>query len=98
MFELLKENLYIILIAYLLIMSIITYCFYVSDKKRAIRQDRRIPEKTLLILSLVGGAIGGYLAMLTVRHKTKHWYFTAVNLLGIAIHIAALVLMIVYFS
>ena len=92
------ENPYIIIIAYLAVMSIVTYCFYVSDKNKAIKQARRIPEKTLLLLSFLGGAIGGYAAMLIVRHKTKteHWYFTAVNLLGIILHIAAIVLVAIF--
>ena len=32
-------------------------------------------EKTLLGMSFLGGAIGGYLAMHLTSHKTKHWYF-----------------------
>ena len=42
------------------------------------------PRRTLLGISFFGGAIGAYVAMLHFRHKTRHWYFHAVNLLGIA--------------
>ena len=45
------------------------------DKYRAIRQRWRIPEATLFILALVGGACGGTVGMYSFRHKTKHWYF-----------------------
>ena len=65
------------------VMSIITYCLYASDKKKAKRGEWRVPEKTLLLFSFFGGAVGGLLAMYTVRHKTKHWYFPVINLLGI---------------
>ena len=36
---------------------------------------RRIPEKTLLIISLVGGAAGVFLGMKIFRHKTRHAVF-----------------------
>lgn len=45
------------------------------DKYRAIRRRWRIPEATLFILALVGGACGGTVWMYSFRHKTKHWYF-----------------------
>ena len=52
-------------------------------KSRAKRNVWRIPEKVLLGLSFFGGAAGGYAAMFLCRHKTKKWYFHAVNLLGL---------------
>ena len=45
------------------------------DKRRAIRHEWRIPEKTLFGLALLGGAAGTTLGMYAFRHKTKHWYF-----------------------
>ena len=83
--------------AYLFLMSLITFILYHSDKKKAEKGKMRIPEKVLLLFSLFGGAFGGYPAMLIFRHKTKgeHWYFTAVNLLGIVIHTALIIL--IYF-
>jgi uncharacterized membrane protein YsdA (DUF1294 family) len=69
-------------VAFIIVMSIITYCLYASDKKRARNKQWRISEKTLLLCSFFGGALGGMLAMKVVSHKTKHWYFTVVNLVG----------------
>lgn len=82
--------------AYLILLSIITFIAYGADKKKAKDGKYRTKEKTLLLLSFFGGAFGGYPAMLIFRHKTKgeHWYFTAVNLLGLAIHIALILLLI----
>ena len=79
--------------AYLLLLSLITFIAYHSDKKKAEKGKYRTREKILLLLSFFGGAFGGYPAMLIFRHKTKaeHWYFTFVNILGILIHAAALV-------
>ena len=80
--------------AYLLLLSLITFIAYHYDKEKAIKGSYRTKEKTLLLLSFFGGAFGGYPAMLIFRHKTKgeHWYFTAVNLLGVALHAALLIL------
>ena len=36
---------------------------------------RRIPERTLFLPALLGGALGGVLGMRTFHHKTRHWYF-----------------------
>lgn len=73
---------------WLLLFSLVTFATYGADKKRARRGARRVPEKTLLLMSLFGGAFGGFAAMQIFRHKTKgeHWYFTAVNLLGMLLH------------
>lgn len=85
--------------SYLVLLSLITFIAYGSDKKKAEKGKYRTKEKTLLLLSLFGGAFGGYPAMLIFRHKTKgeHWYFTAVNLIGIILHIALIVLLIFVF-
>ena len=74
----------IIFSVWLAALSVIAFFLYASDKRRAKKQQRRIPERTLLGISCFGGAIGAYVAMLHFRHKTRHWYFHAVNLLGIA--------------
>ena len=86
--------------AYLVLLSIITFIAYGVDKKKAIKGKYRTKEKTLLSLSFFGGAFGGYPAMLIFRHKTKgeHWYFTAVNLLGLAIHTTLMILLIFVFK
>ena len=69
---------------YLAALSFLTFILYAADKEKAKRGVWRIPEKVLLSLSFLGGAVGGYLAMHFVRHKTKKWYFHFVNLLGLA--------------
>ena len=93
----LKEWVLIIYGAYLILLSIITFFLYHSDKNKANKGKWRIPEKVLLLCSLFGGAFGGYPAMLIFRHKTKgeHWYFTFVNILGIIIH--ATLTILIYF-
>ena len=53
-------------------MSVITFFVMGSDKRRAIRGARRVPEARLFLLALLGGGIGGLLGMYTFRHKTRH--------------------------
>jgi uncharacterized membrane protein YsdA (DUF1294 family) len=41
------------------------------DKQAAIDDRRRIPERTLLQLALIGGAAGAVAAQQMLRHKTR---------------------------
>ena len=95
-----KQIVIIAYAAYLVLLSLITFIAYGVDKKKAEKGKWRTKEKTLLLLSFFGGAFGGYPAMLVFRHKTKaeHWYFTVVNLLGLAIHITLMILLIFVFN
>ena len=45
------------------------------DKQKAKRHQWRISEKTLFMVSLLGGSIGTLVGMYFFHHKTKHWYF-----------------------
>ena len=79
----------------LAVMSLLACCLYIADKRKAKKGTWRIPEATLLGFSFFGGGLGGYLAMFAVRHKTKHWYFHAVNLLGIAWQMGLLIYLLI---
>ena len=43
-----------------------------ADKLYAKSGHRRVPEKRLFLLALLGGAPGGLLGMYAFRHKTRH--------------------------
>ena len=73
------------------VLSVITFFMYGVDKFKAQRGKWRISEKTLLVSSFIGGAVGGFLAMQLFRHKTKHWYFNVVNILGLVWQIGLIV-------
>ena len=79
---------------YLIVLSLVAFYAYVTDKKKAQKGKWRISEGTLLLLSFIGGAAGGYLAMHLARHKTKKWYFHLVNIIGILWQAAVLVYLI----
>lgn len=69
------DKLYLLLAAWMAAISVILFFMMGSDKKRAKSSARRIPEARLSFFALIGGAIGGTIAMRVFRHKTKHWYF-----------------------
>lgn len=64
------------MIYYILGINILTFIIYGIDKLKAKKNKWRVPEKTLLLLALVGGSVGAFLAMRAFHHKTKHWQFT----------------------
>lgn len=41
------------------------------DKSKSIKGKWRIPEKSLLVISILGGALGIIAGMLLCRHKTR---------------------------
>lgn len=63
------------LLVFYCVMSIIGYVSMAQDKQKAVKQKRRIPEKTLLTIALLGGCFGSFLGMRLRRHKTKHATF-----------------------
>ena len=77
------KELMMIFLAYLAFMSLVSFILYGSDKRKAKRQKWRVPEKVLLGFGFLGGAFGGLIGMRTFRHKTKHWYFWVINILGV---------------
>lgn len=75
---------YLIIIA---AVSIITFLAYGIDKYKSVKQKWRISEKCLLLLSVFGGALGGLCGMFLFRHKTRHWYFSFINISALILHI-----------
>lgn len=64
-----------ILLYYFIVINLITCAVFAWDKRLARRRARRIPEKTLLLYAVIGGAIGGIAGMYVFRHKTLHKKF-----------------------
>jgi uncharacterized membrane protein YsdA (DUF1294 family) len=60
---------------YLLAVNAAAFILMGVDKRRAKRERWRIPEKTLFLPAVLGGALGGVAGMRLFHHKTKHWYF-----------------------
>lgn len=64
-----------IILCYLTVMNLAGLCLMGLDKSKARRHAFRIPEKTLFLVSILGGSIGTWAGMYLFRHKTRHWYF-----------------------
>ncbi|KIL36875.1 hypothetical protein SD71_05630 [Cohnella kolymensis] len=62
-------------IGYAVVINAIAMFMMAHDKSQARKGGRRVRERTLFILSVIGGAIGTLLGMRIWRHKTKHRSF-----------------------
>jgi uncharacterized membrane protein YsdA (DUF1294 family) len=63
---------------YFVVINSITFFAYGFDKMKSRGDGRRTPEKTLWLLTLLGGSPAALLAMHYFRHKTKKLSFQAV--------------------
>ena len=79
-------SIYDYLPTYILVISIITFIIYALDKLFAKHNMRRVPEKVLLGLSIIGGCYGGLLSMHIFHHKTKKPIFNVINVIGVLIY------------
>ncbi|MCD7771445.1 MAG: DUF1294 domain-containing protein [Oscillospiraceae bacterium] len=80
--------------AYLLLVSFVTFVMYGVDKRRAKRGQWRISEKALLTMGFIGGAAGALLGIHLFRHKTRHWYFWAINIIALILQFGLLVVFV----
>jgi uncharacterized membrane protein YsdA (DUF1294 family)/cold shock CspA family protein len=74
-----------------IVASALAFTAYASDKLAAKRRDRRVPEDTLHLLSLMGGWPGALLAQQFLRHKSVKGEFRAVFWLTVLINVALFV-------
>ena len=61
----------IFLYVYLAAINLIAVIVTVHDKLAAVRGSWRVKERTLMLISALGGAPAMYLTMLIIRHKTR---------------------------
>ena len=64
------------LVIYLIGINLLTFLIFRVDKRKARKGKWRIPEDTLIWLSIVGGSVGALLGMYLFRHKTQKRKFT----------------------
>ena len=68
--------------------SLATFVVYGFDKRRARAGGRRIPERTLQGLAMLGGWPGALLGRRTFHHKTRKRAFTATLYAIVLLHVA----------
>lgn len=95
-----------ILLIYLLLINLATFCTFGLDKWRARHNNKqtkkkkpgvikqRIPEKILLLISALGGTIGALTGMLLFSHKTQKKKFIYLIPLLLGIHLMLFILYI----
>ena len=63
------------LIGYVILINLTGFLLMGIDKHRAKRRKYRIAERTLFLISLIGGSIGTLIGMYVFHHKTRHLSF-----------------------
>lgn len=81
----------LIFLGYIIVINIVSAIVTIVDKVKAKNDKWRVPEKSLLILSAIGGAVGMYITMHLIHHKTRKMKF----MVGIPIIFFAEILIVV---
>ena len=82
------------IIIYFLIINLIGFLVMYIDKQKAKKGKWRIPEKTLFIITGLGGGIGTIAGMYAFRHKTQKIAFV----IGFPLITILEIIAIIYFS
>jgi uncharacterized membrane protein YsdA (DUF1294 family) len=67
-----------------------TFLAFAHDKRCAVRGTWRVPEQQLFLLMMVGGSLGGWLAMLRLHHKNRKTSFRSIAGLIVVLQLVAL--------
>lgn len=80
------------IIIYFLVINLLAFILFGLDKRFAQSGSWRISEKTLLVVSMLGGSVGAMFGMNFFRHKTKKNKF----ILGIPLILILQIAFIIY--
>ena len=83
-----------LVIAWYVILGVITYGMYAKDKAAAQNGDWRTPESTLHLLSTLGGWVGAMVAQTHLRHKSQKPEFRVTYYLTVVINMAGLLFLL----
>ena len=81
-------------LVYLVIINLVAIYLTTRDKNAACKHSWRVKERTLLLVSALGGSVTMFLTMLTIRHKTRHAKFMVGIPLIILVQVAAVIFII----
>ena len=70
---------------FLMIWNMVVFLVYGLDKGKARKGSYRISEKTLLLMTYVGGGLGAWAGGTHFRHKTQKKYFQLAWAIGVLI-------------
>ncbi len=81
-------------VIYFCLVSLISIFLTIADKYKAKKNKWRLPENTLLIVGLLGGALCEYITMRLIHHKTLYKKFMIGLPLEIVLHIALIIIFV----
>lgn len=84
-----------VLIIYYLLINVVAFTAYGIDKRKAMRNQWRIPEFTLITLAFIGGFAGAPLGMLIFHHKTRKLKFRLLIPVAVILHIILIIFIVV---
>lgn len=80
-----------IILIYFAVITFVSFFLTMYDKLAAVAGKRRIPESVLLVFGALGGALGMFVTMKLIRHKTKKKKFMITLPILAVFHIAFIV-------
>ena len=86
------ENVALYIGIYLFVVSLWAIWLTLRDKRAARRGKWRVKERTLLIVSVIGGSVAMLVTMHCARHKTQHAKFMVGIPMIIVFQIAAVII------
>lgn len=81
---------------YIIIVNLASFHLFHFDKQRAECGKYRIPERLLLGISFLGGALGAFCAMREYHHKTLHTAFALSVPVALAVQLVLVIWVIVH--
>ena len=87
-----------IAIAVLVVLNLVTFAVFGWDKLCARNGRRRVSERALLTLMVVGGSPGGWAAMLLFHHKTQKASFRTLAIVITVLQAAALLVLAIWLA
>lgn len=88
-----NQIIFYVALGFFLLMSILSFALFLSDKKKAEAGKDRTKEKTLLGSAVFGGSCGALIGRIVAHHKTNKIYFSITIYLSFLLQIAVLVLL-----
>ena len=83
-------------VPYLILMNGLGLLTMFIDKQLAQKGHRRISEKVLFSIALLGGCFGSYFSMRVFHHKTRHGLFSTGLPILMILHSALMVRIFLY--
>ncbi len=83
----------LIILALFITLNALAFLVYFLDKQAARNRRRRISERTLLTLALIGGSLGAVCAQKLLRHKTQKEPFRSLLKAIVVFHATAAILL-----